>query len=196
MRQSSAWGTHNTMREYASERGWLCGSSNVAPDNDGVRFVVPSPCSHWPQSEILIRGSSPAVRESRSSAAQVQTVFTDRPCRRSDSARRSRSQAHLLIHDFPIDAGLAETRHCHQGSCAFWRSREDYTISVLSSATSIPPPARQTLLDSLVGEVRLRAHLLARGRKLAGASVPRHTFAATKESAQAAGISWRPMSCL
>ena len=32
----------------------------------------------------------------------------------------------------------------------FWRSREDYTISVLSSATSIPPPAPQTLHGSLV----------------------------------------------
>ena len=118
MRQASAWGTHNTMREYASERGWLCGSSNVAPNNAGVRFTVLSPCSRWPQSENLIRGSSAAVKGPRSVAAQVQTVFTERPCRRSHSARRSRSQAHLRNCGLSIDAGLAKACHCHQGSCA------------------------------------------------------------------------------
>ena len=55
---------------------------------------------------------------SRSSAAQVQTLFTVRLCRRTDSAKESRSQAHPRDCGLPIDAGLAKACHCHQGSCA------------------------------------------------------------------------------
>ncbi len=99
-------------------------------------------------------------------------------------SRRSRSQAHLRIHDLPIDAGLAKACHCHQVSCGIWRSREDYTISVALLAAR----ARQTRHESFVGDIYLRSHLLVRRRELAGASPPKQTFTVTRGSARAAHI--------